>query len=130
MSTYLEHFVLVASLKPGVSAECFEKALVNRFSSSVSVDQHKNGIVSAFGADDVGFNWEDRLSEILEEYCESWDVEAQEELCEPLRFYKERGGEATVVSGTEFVYYPGFEEEFIKRIPPEVIQKVIEQHEK
>lgn len=130
MSTYLEKFEAIVSLKPVVSVECFEEELRNRFSSCVSVDQNKDGTVTVFGGDDVGFNWEDHLSEFLEEFCDSWDVEAQEEMCDPLRFYKEKGGEATVVSGTELVYYPSFEDEFIKRIPPKVIQKVIEQHEK
>lgn len=129
MSTYLEYVDAKVSLKPEVSVEGFEDAILDQF-ADFGVRQNKDGTVTILGGSDVRFCWEDDLRGLLEEFCESWDVEAQEEMCAPLRFYKEKGGEAAVVSGTELVYYPGFEKEFVKELSPVVIREVFNQYQK
>lgn len=129
MSTYLENFDAIVSLKPGVSIDYFTATLLDRFAGCYP-KQNKDGTVTILGTGDVSLCWEDDLRGILEEFCESWDVEAQEEMCDPLRFYKEKGGEAAVVGGTELVYYPGFEKEFVKELSPAVIREVFNQYQK
>lgn len=129
MSTYLEYVDARVSLKHGASIENFEDAILDRF-ADFGVRQNKDGTVTILGGSDVRFCWEDDLRGILEEFCESWDVEAQEEMCAPLRFYKEKGGEAAVVGGTELVYYSGFEKEFVRELSPAVIQEVFNQYQK
>ena len=74
-------------------------------------------------------DWEHVLSSALAEHASGWDVEAKQELCDPVRIWKSKSGEGDVC-GTSLIYYPGFEDEFIRSLPDEIVKAFKEKGEK
>ena len=125
MSTFLDYLAGNAKMKPGKQVTDMAKQFREHvlWEECFVIDRY-DGIASIDGSGETTREWENNLEDILSEFCISWAVDGQEKCCEPWRFYKTENGKPERVIGTNLVYFTGFEDEFIKQLPDEVIEKM------
>ena len=122
MSTYVEWLDGQVTLKNAADAEQFADELMdNAFPDCFVWKWERPMVMNIQSNGDTYFEWQQALSNTLTKYASAWDIEAKEECCDPVRLFKIGQNEGTV-DGTQLIYYPGFEENFIQQLPNEVIK--------
>jgi len=122
MSTYVEWLDGQVTLKNAADAEQFADELMdNAFPDCFVWKWERPGVMNIQSNGDTSFKWQQALSSTLAEYASAWDIEAKEECCDPVRLFKFKIGQNEgAVDGTQLIYYPGFEDEFIRQLPDQV----------
>ena len=124
MSTYMEWLEGQATLKNADDAEQFANELQdNAFPDGFFWKWDHPGIIYMQASGDAYFEWQPVLSSTLTKYASAWDIEAKEECCDPVRLFKNDQKEKTV-EGTQLIYYPGFEDDFLRQLPKKVIDRI------
>lgn len=127
---YLEIYDLAVVLKKGIELDCFEEEVHKLFPGSTYVQKYDDGTIAIGDGDGDLYCWDKDLKRILEEYCQEWFADALAEDEYPVRLCKRPTGEPMWSWAQDLSYYPGYEEEFVKELPPEVIQEVLRQYQK
>lgn len=133
MSTCLESMNGLVTLRNADDAQKFvnelERNAYMHDGDGVTWECERPGVIHLQYWGETSSDWSLLLSSALNEYAVEWDVEAKEELGDPVRIYKSesRKGE---VCGTQLTYYPGFEEDFIQQLPDEVVNAIKAKGEK
>lgn len=74
--------------------------------------------------------WDEDLMRVLSTYCQGWYVDAFDDDAGGVRLYKAARKTPQWSWAQDLEYYPGYEEEFVKNLPPEIIQEVLRQYQK
>jgi hypothetical protein len=121
MSTYLDFLDGEVTLRIAGNAQKFVDKLER--DAGVTWESRRIGVVYFKYWGEASSDWEQVLSNALNEYADAWDIEAKEKWFNPVRFWKNKSGEGKVY-GKQIFYYPGFEDDFIRHLPQEVIDRI------
>ena len=125
MSTYIEEMYGQAALKNAADAEKFADAIASDvFPDGIDWNWDSLGVINFSTRSEAYSDWHSEMLRVLDKFCSAWDIEVKEEECDPMRIFKDKCGEEGEVCGTQFTYYPGFEDDFIRRLPHEIIAKI------
>lgn len=121
MSTCLEFLTGEVMIRDAGNTQKFLDELDHN--AGVTWERRRIGVIYFQYWGEVSSNWAQVLSNALNEYADTWDIEAKQELCDPVRIWKSKSGKGEV-RGTQLTYYPGFEEDFIQQLPDEVVNAI------
>lgn len=124
MSEYIEWMEGQVTLKNLYDAEMDAESLADEleryaFPEGFVWKLDRPGIMHIQAYGDEFIDWKQVLLINLTEYASAWDIEAKEECCDPVRLFK-IGQNEGAVDGTQLIYYPGFEEDFVRQLPDQV----------
>lgn len=121
MSTYLDFLNGDVTLRNASDAQKFVEKLER--DAGVTLDHVRIGEIYFRYWGEARSNWAQVLLSALNEYASEWDIEAKEKWFDPVRIYKSESRKGKVC-GTQLFYYPGFEDDFIRQLPKEVIDRI------
>lgn len=126
MSEYIEWMEGQVTLKNLYDAEMDAESLADEleryaFPEGFVWKLDRPGIMHIQAYGDEFIDWKQVLLINLTEYASAWDIEAKEECCDPVRLFK-IGQNEGAVDGTQLIYYPGFEEDFVRQLPDEIVK--------
>lgn len=125
MSTYLAFLDGEVTLRNADDAhklvDELERNAYMRDGDGVTCEGKRPGVIHLQYWGETSTDWALVLSRVLNEYASEWDIEAKQELCNPVRIWKSKSGGGKVC-GTSLTYYPGFEENFIQQLPDEIVK--------
>ena len=121
MSTYLDFLDGKVMIRGAGDAQKFVDKLERE--AGVTWESRRIGVVRFQYWGEASSNWEQVLSSALAEYASAWEIKAKEEWFDPVRIWKNESGEGKVC-GTQLFYYPGLEDDFIRHLPQEVIDRI------
>ena len=120
MRTYLEYINGYVTLRNAGEAE-FTAVLARLVHDGVTYKLERPDVIHFSCRGNTTWRWNQELSSALEKYASAWDIEAKEEYCDPVRLFKSDQREK-MVYGTQLIYYPGFEDDFIQQLPDEIVK--------
>lgn len=133
MSTFLESVDGRVTLRDAGDAQKFveelERNAYMRDGDGVTCECERPGVLHFQYWGETTSDWEQVLSSALAEHASGWDIEVKQELCDPVRIWSGKSGKGEVC-GTPLTYYPGFEDEFIRSLPDEIVKTFKEKGEK
>lgn len=121
MSTYLDFLNGDVTLRNASDAQKFVEKLER--DTGVTLDHVRIGEIYFRYWSEARSNWAQVLLSALNEYASEWDIEAKEKWFDPVCIYKSESRKGKVC-GTQLFYYPGFEDDFIRQLPKEVIDRI------
>lgn len=124
MSTYIEEMWGRVALKNEADAEKFANVLdADVVPDGIDWNWDSRGVINFSARSEAYSDWHSEMLRVLDKFCSAWDIEVKEEECDPVRIFKGERGEGEVC-GTQLTYYPGFEDDFVRHMPREIIEKI------